>query len=410
MWDGEWAKIRGVLFGTVASVVLVGCDEPPDESAGDGGEVDADAPEVRSWPELEPTRLDEVPASKERALEWTPSSRYDPCREYFESNGEVEESFPELEPSVAEVRAGCNPEAWVETESRRYVAYRVPVEESERRDLRFVAYEGGELAWSETIARDQYGADFTANFLGSFIVPLHPHVACAGTRWQGGTRVACLRRDGGEVVYSGRLSFWTGIPLQGNDTSLVGAEVSGLTRRYPYSGVEMARRDFETTGGRLSLYVTDGKRLLFASDEEPARLSGYDFDGFEPLWRLELPGLPETDLEGGGLPGLPIAVVEIEGALYAVDPGAGDVLWGLGLGGGSVRVEHDGENLYVMRHRAEEPNELFAVDPEQGEVAWRGEVPLGSLDVEVIDGEVFAESVRAVRRLVDVSADSGDPE
>lgn len=388
----------------------VGCDDRAGSMSDAEVETSDEGPEVRRWPKPETTSLDDVAASKERALEWSSSNRYPPCRTFFESDGEVVDTFPDLDPSVAEVRAGCNPEAWVETESRRYVAYRVPVEGSERRDLRFVAWEDGKLAWSETIVRDQYGADFTANFLGSFIVPLPPHVACAGTRWQGGTRLACLRRDSGKVVYSGRLSFWSGIPLQGNDASLVGADISGLTRRYPYSGVEMERRDFEETGGRLSLYVADGERLLFASDEKPPRLSGYGFDGFELLWRLELPGLPETDLEGAGLPGLSIAVVEVEGVLYAVEPESGEVVWGLGLGGGSVRVDEDGDMLYLMRHRAEEPNELFGVEPTSGEVVWRGEVPLGTLDVEVVEGVVFAESVRAVRRLVDGPDEGEEPE
>lgn len=360
--------------------------------------------EVRSWDEsaIESTNLLEPSESAERRLDLSQPEKYPACRELFEPEGSPAESFlpEEEEPELAV--AGCDPEVDRRVDGgRRYVAYRLQREKPGGADLRLLAFDAeGRLDWDYRMDRSGWTENFAANFRSSFVAPLPPRLVCVGTLWEGGTQVACLRAESGEPEWEGELDFWSGIPLQGVETSLFGAEITGITRRYPYSGVEMRRVDFEHVGGHSALYVTDGARLYFVPKEgKPNRLTAYSFETLEPIWRRELPAHPDPGFNESAFAEHELAVVKLGERLVGFDATTGDVRWALEVGDDRPPIAAGPERLYVLVSRSDAPSLLAAVDPESGALDWWGNVPTGTLTVQWTSGMVLIRSVRAIQHV-----------
>ncbi len=400
----------GVRVAVVIAVSVVvstgGCDDGGSERGVDtstsqqkqtGGESALEA-----WEAGEAVDLLEPDDEKRREIELAEPSKYPDCRELFEPEGEPLELFlPDREDPPMAV-AGCRPEAYERREDRRFVAYSLRGDDAESGDMRVLSYEDDALAWSARIDRSAHADSFTANYRTSFLAPLLPRLVCAGTLWEGSTQVVCWKAETGERVWGGELDFWSGIPLQGRETSLHGADISGLTRRYPYSGVEMRRHDFEHRGGHGALYATDGTRLFFAPEVEgSARLTAYGFDAMRPEWRVELPGQPDVGYQRGMHPQLGLGLVKIDEALFAFDLSEGDLRWRAHVGANRPSTAASEQRLYLLVRRSEESNLLYALDPASSEVAWYAPVPTGTLEVDRVDGRLILRSVHAIQRLLD---------
>ena len=400
-------RLGGELLcvGLVAGVLVGGCDADPErapegESSG-GGAEQKQGLQADPWRAPEPVDLLAPPEEKRREIELSEAEKYPPCRDLFEREGEPRERFlPEVD-NRALTLAGCDPEAYRHHQGRHYVAYGLPHGDSEARDLRFVAYDAdGELLWSHRMDRSQYTNNFNANFRRSFIALPLPQLACVGTLWEGGTQASCLEGESGKPRWAGELKFWSGIPLQAHKTSLIGADISGMTRRYPYSGVEMRRTDFEELGGHSALYVTDGQRLVFAPKMgKPQRLTAYDFETFEPSWRLKLPGHPDPGYDDGAVPAHGLVVVKIDNELYGIDVAEGRVRWALNVGEDRPPIAASDKRIYLLLRREKKSNLLYALKPDSGEVVWYGPVPTGTLHLRWVDGAPLLRSIHAIQQV-----------
>ena len=390
---------------TIALVAIgaIGCDgaDSPHRAESAGETIRQPSLETRSWSAPDSVDLTRPDDATSREFDLTELERFPPCRELFEPEGTPAETFPVPERWRARALAGCRPEAYRRDDSgRRYIAYDVPNDAPSGTDLRLLYYGPDDtLQWSYRIDRSDQSTNFEANFRESFVVPLHPHLVCVGTLWAGATRAICLEAETGEREWDGELSFWSGMPLRGDETSLVGADINGLTRRYPYSGVEMQRRDFEHRGGRGGLYLAGPEHLLFTPDEtDPQRLTAYAYDGLEPRWRVELPGHPDSAYDDASFPELGVAAGEIDGTLYGLELSDGSVRWAWHTDDRSPIVALD-STLYALVRRDGDDNLLYALEPRSGEVRWHGSVPSGTLHLHALEGRLMLRSVRAVQRV-----------
>ncbi len=362
---------------------------------------DTGGSDTRSWSAPEPVDVTQPDDESQRSLTLTEAMRLPQCAEIFEPEGSPAESFPVPKRKRARVLAGCRPEAYRrDDEGRRWIAYAIPNDAPSGTDLRILYYDReGALNWSHRLDRTDHANHFEANVRESFVVPLLPHVVCGGTLWAGATQVACLGAQNGEREWQGELAFWSGMPLRGHETSLVGADISGLTQRYPYSGVEMERREFEARGGHAGLYLYGPNHLLLAPDGGgPKRLTAYTFDRFERQWRTKLPGHPDSNYNDGVFPELDIAVLKIDETIYGLDLSDGSVRWAHETRDRSPIVALD-ETLYMLVRRDDEDNLLYALKPQSGEVQWHAPVPTGMIHLHAVEGKLILRSIRAVRRV-----------
>lgn len=429
------ACLRWLLLGLgLGSLGFIGCEEPPGGgdsqpavaeervSADEGGAAGTEE-HRREWAPPESVTL-----SRKRAVgagEWrlTEARRFEPCRSYFEPQGQIAETYPLEGARAAEVLAGCGIEAYQNIDTGRWVAWSIPLAgtragnggqpgRGKASDLRLAHYgpDGG-LQWHWRMDRSRFADNFVANYRRSFVTPLLPRLVCAGTLWEAKTQVGCLDVESGELEWSGVLKFWSAIPLQRLETSLVGADISGITRRYPYSGTEMRRREFGALGGHSAMYATDGDRLFFVPREgKGTTLTAWDFETMERAWSVELPGRPQKGLGGRAFAEHGLVVFSIDDTVYGLDAESGEQLWALDLAeedaawvSMGARAAGEGEEdatLYLLASGESGDNLMWAVEPRTGEVKEQGTVPAGSLHVKAIDGQVLVTGVRAVQRLL----------
>jgi hypothetical protein len=354
------------------------------------------------WDPPEPVDLTDPDAHPTRELALGEPQRFPDCHRLFEPDGVPLEHFPLADDEKRPMAlASCDPEGYrVLEDGRRVVAYATPADE-DGWDLRVTFFGAdGELLWHHRLDRSANAANFKANFRGSFIAPILPRLICAGTLWDGGTQAACIDADTGESKWSGTMRFWSGIAPQGLEHGLNAASSSGLTRRYPYSGVEMRFMPFEATGGRAAYYATDGQRLFFApaDDEADNALTAFDMAEHERLWKLELPARPLAGWAHAFVePG--VVLFEIDDTIYAADTDTGELLWAAIVGADRPSVVAIDEALYVLLRRESEPNLLYELDARTGQIGWQAPVPTGTLELRDYEHILTLRSVRAVQRV-----------
>ncbi|MFB6264407.1 MAG: PLuB system PQQ-binding repeat protein, partial [Bradymonadaceae bacterium] len=326
--------------------------------------------------------------------------RFPPCREWFETDRGVRETLPGDAADRAMRLVGCKPAVDRAVDDWWFVAYPVEVDRAEGTDLKLAAYRDGDLAWTHRVERVGRTAHFTANYRSSFVAPLPPRHVCVGSLWSGETQVECLDLSTGAPRWKGALSFWSGIAPRAHRDSLVLADVSGLTRRYPYTGEEMQRRDFEELGGRSAFYAASDRRLFFAPRPSgPPQLTAYRFEDFDADWRLELPAHPPSGYRAEVFPEASVVLVKLQGTVWAIDTERGRPRWGVEVGDGRPAAARIGGRIYLLVQRDQGSNVLYAFDPREGTLIWYTSIPTGYLHLEARAGELFVRSVEAVRRV-----------
>jgi len=406
----------------VATLSLISCDrsgtQTPDADAAVSAEERA-KPKMLAWAQedapLKTRDLRTPEASLETELTLTASEKFPTCAALFESDGHPKPEFPLTDDRRRPLQlAGCAPEAYRRLDDgTRYIAYATALakmrDESapldappeDASDLRLLAYQpDGQLAWHAQLDRSANAKNFRANFRDSYIAPLLPRLVCFGTLWQGGTQASCVEAKTGALAWSGTMPFWSGIAPQPNATSLVGASLKRLTRRYPYSGVEMRAITFDSAGGRSSYYAAHPGQLFFASAHaESPHLSAYDLDDFSTQWTLELPAQPRPNW-GHAFADLDLLLLKIDDTIYALRAQSGARLWAARIGADASPVVALNGRLYLLLRRESAPNRLFEIDPESGAILGFSPVPNGMLDLLNIEDTLILRSIRAVQQVV----------
>lgn len=324
------------------------------------------------------------------------------CWEWLERNGEPLDPFPYSEPlERATQLASCGIEArHVFDDGSHIVAWGSEEKAGSRvRDLRVARWDkNGKLRWAADMDRSRQAANWTANYRSSFVTVLPNHV-CAGTLWEGDTQVICVDPATGQEAWSGSLPFWSGVAPQPADDGLMVADLSAITKRYPFNGSEMRHKKLEGLGGRAGYYATDGKHLYFAPSRVDAPpLIAYDMAGFKELWRTPLPGAPSATLAHAWKQ-FGRALLKVDDNLVAVDTKTGKVVWAYEIGEDVPSVDADDDSIYVLSRRPDLPNRLTALNPSTGERRWATDTPAGTLRVLVMDGFLFIGSLRAVQHV-----------
>lgn len=392
-----------ILAALLAATCVLGCEHerkpPPTHNP------DADV-EVVKWsaPESAPHLLDT--AAKERSLTLGGTRRFPQCWEILGNAGDPAQEFPlkdGLERALA--FASCDLEAYTQLDDGTWLlAWGTAEEEGSRaRDLRLGAWgPDGELKWWKELDRSGQSPNWVANFRRSFIVPLPPKHVCYGTLWEGDTQVSCVGLEDGEERWTGSLPFWTGMQPQPGGDGLLVADLTALTKRYPFSGAEMKYRKLEGLGGRAGYYATDGARLYFApSRTEKPNLVAYDLQSFEPIWKTPLPTTPAPSFSHA-FDAFDLLLLKLDETMYGLDTETGAVRWAYEIGDDVPSVAALGDRLYILCRRPDDPNTLFALDPKTGEALWHAATPAGTLRVESIGGHLILGSVRAVQPVEDL--------
>lgn len=399
-----------VVMGGATLAAASGCRDDASKSALDGPNTmpgTVQGPPARAWeaPRAGENLVDlsALDASLRREITLAPAERFAPCHEIFEPAGAPTAPFPLTDDARRPLAlVGCEPEAYqVLDDATRLLAYAVPTGAPPAADLRLVAYAAdGALKWHARLDRSENARNFRANFRESFIVALEERLVCFGTLWQGGTQMSCQNAQTGEAAWTGMMPFWAGVAPRGDQMSLVSADLNGLTRRYPYSGVEMRSRAFGNFGGRTSFYASSGAHVFFSSaSAQSTALTAYRIDDFEPAWRLALPGHPTPHWQAV-FDDLNLLLLKIDQTLFAVDTDAGQALWGVGVGDDEPPLVARGGRLYLLVRRDAEPNLLVELDPRSGKVQWAAETPLGTLKLRVVEDTLMLQSVRAVQQVL----------
>lgn len=379
------------LWGLLACVY--GCEKPP---------IEAPPAYAPSIPEIQPL-VDPVPVvdledAKTVELTLGPTLRYDSCRDVLEPNGKPVAKLDFADDAWLITLLACDAEAYlIGKDGARYIAWSTPDMAAGHRDLRVGAWAAnGDYLWSMSIDRSREGESFAANFRRSFIIDLGSKI-CAGSLFEGGTQAACVQAQDGELNWSGRMPFWAGMDPVGVDGHFIVADLSGLTQRYPFSGVEMKFRSLDGTGGRSALYLRDDSALYFSPPRtDQPRLVRYDFSTLEPVWRVTL---PEDPTPGYGIvaDALGIVVIRVGESLLALQADSGKALWRLEMGLDRPSLAASSKALYMLHRRNESPNQLLALEPLTGKVLWVAEVPAGTLNVYTDNDQVILRSVRAAQ-------------
>lgn len=398
-----------VVSGTLNVVACKGDEaaEGAKNAAKDGADEGAKRGALAAWSAPAAQReLSSLGGDDFRELILGESERFPACREIFEEAGAPRAEFPLKDPQLrALTLGGCGVEATQTLDDgARLIAYSLPEAEGDGKDLRLLYYaENGELLWHATMDRGENAENFRANFRSSFIAPMLPRMVCFGTLWQGGTQAHCVKAESGERVWGGTMGFWAGVEPQPVGTSMVSAGVSGLTQRYPYSGVEMRTKKFEATGGRSSLYLSDDEAIYFATSKAGApRLSSYHIEDFDVNWTRGLPGEPLPNW-GASSAELGVLLLKIDETIYALDREGGAPLWALRVGDDRPALAFHGGNIFSLIRREEQPNLLLKLDPKSGDIAWVAESPAGALELVSVEEELMLKSIRALQR-VDLAA------
>lgn len=386
-----------------AALALVACDAPTDAQAtSDPTEDVADSaiPQA-TWAPPEPVDLRDPDALPMHPTDVGQPTLYPRCHELFEPEGSPR-AWP-LDGDEADATLfGCEPEAALTLSDppMRLVAYSLPrPADSRATDLRLVAYNNaGELLWHRRIDRQQQGDNFTANFRGSFLTRVDQQFICAGTRWQGGTQALCARQDSGEVLFEGTMNFWSGIDLVGVGPALVGADINGLTLRYPFTGVEMRHRAFGARGGRTAFYASSPTHVFFVpADGEPV-LSAWNLQTLEVDWQLPLPDKPQPN-SGRSFPSLDLLVFKIDDTLYALNTGDGTQKLAMTVGVDNPSLATTDDALIVLVRRSDAPPLLTILDPQRGVATRAALAPRGALAVGTDGPRILTRSVRALREV-----------
>lgn len=365
-----------------------------------------DAPEppkvhkVSVLPRLQP--LGDVPrvdtTSKEVDLTLSDAVRYADCTETLDRK-DAAQMFPMSPADRLPFAIGCGMEAYsVLTDGSFVTAHAVTRETS--RDLRVSRWDAtGKRLWTVDMDRSAEMRNFTANFRESWLADLAPDHLCAGTMWEGGTQGVCVKRDDGSVIWDGWMAFWAGSKPVGYDGGLYVSDVSGVSQRYPFSGIEMRFRKFDGAGGRSSLYLNGVDHVLFAPAraEEP-RIIRYDFQSLEPVWRLSLPTNPTA---GFGISRDAADIIGLGEELLAVNPVNGKPLWRRPLPEPRAPIAARRDTLYLLERKTDLPNVLHAIDLKSGAAKWHATTPLGTLSVHALDERVFLKSVRSVQEVLE---------
>ncbi len=351
-------------------------------------------------------------AASERALALGETKRFPECWEILGSAGDPPRDFP-LKDALerALTIASCDLEAYTRLDDGTWLlAWGTAEEEGTRaRDLRIAAWgKDGKLKWWKEMDRSGQSPNWVANFRRSFIVALPPKHVCYGTLWEGDTQVSCAGLEDGEERWSGSLPFWTGMAPQPGGDGFIVADLSAVTKRYPFSGAEMKHRKLEGLGGRAGYYATDGERLYFApSRTEAPNLAAYDLETFDAAWKTPLPGNPAPSL-AHAFDQFDRLLLKLDETLYALDTESGEIRWAYEIGDDVPSVAALGDRLYILCRRPDDPNTLFALDPKSGDVKWHAATPAGTLRVESIGGHLILGSVRAVQPIENVPEGSGE--
>jgi hypothetical protein len=326
--------------------------------------------------------------------------RYLSCFEFFEPVGSVVGDFPfENDVRAQRVLWGCGIEAYQVQGDTRWVAYAMPIDpKTTTRNLKVVKYVGGKLAWTHRIDRSEQGRNFVANFRQSFITPLG-NLTCVGTMWEGGTQTHCLDDKTGKPEWEGWMPFWAGFAPRAGEDGLWVADLMAMTKRYPFTGVEMAYAKLPDTGGRAALYATDGEALYFSpSRATPPTLTALEFGTMSTRWKRELPKKPIPSFSET-FPKERLLVIVIDQALVGVDTETGKPLWAWDIGDDRPSITLHDDVLLVLHRRPERPNAVVALEPRSGKRIWRAELPSGILEVKSAAGELFFKSIRAIQKV-----------
>ncbi|TXD38940.1 hypothetical protein FRC98_00635 [Lujinxingia vulgaris] len=394
---------RTLILSLSAALTLLACDAPTDtqpKSATSETSAEPRIPQI-TWAPPEPIDLQDPDALPMHATDVGQPTLYPRCHELFEPEGSPR-AWPLDHDEADATLFGCEPEAslTLNEPALRLVAYSLPrPADSRATDLRLVAYdEAGELLWHQRIDRQHQGDNFTANFRGSFLTRVDQQFICAGTRWQGGTQALCARQDSGEVIFDGTMNFWSGIDLVGVGPALVGADINGLTLRYPFTGVEMRHRAFGQRGGRTAFYASSPTHVFFVpADGEPV-LSAWNLETLEVDWQLQLPGKPQSN-SGQTFPALGLLIFKIDDTLYALNTADGAQKFALNVGVDNPSLATTDDALLVLLRRSDAPPLLTALNPREGVATWSALAPRGALDVGTDGSRIFTRSVRALREI-----------
>lgn len=382
----------------LASLMVVwtsvcGCEKPP---------LEAPPPYAPTMPEVQPLAKDiaivSLDGAKTVELTLGQTLRYDSCRDVLEPTGRPVSTLDFAQNAWLITLLACDAEALlIAKDGAHYIAWSTPDLAQGHRDLRVGAWgKNGEYLWSMTLDRSRESDSFIANFRRSFIIDLGDHV-CAGTMFEGGTQAACMDAQTGDLKWSGRMPFWSGMDPAGIDGRFIIADLSGLSERYPFSGVEMKFQGLDGTGGRSALYLRDDQALYFSPPRtDQPRLVRYDFKTFEPAWRAALPEDPTANY-GLAAGHLGVIVLRVSDSLLALDSTSGKALWRLEIGQDRPSLAASSKTLFVLHRRPESPNQLLALEPKTGKVLWTAEVPAGTLNVYTDNDQVILRSVRAAQ-------------
>ncbi len=376
-------------FAVISFSLGMGCDPPPAPPA----------PLVEHLPVLQAFKAPKatVAPAKTITLDLTESVRYDDCHVMMEGPEGTSE-FPVAKADRLNFMLGCGMEAYQKLDDGSFItAHATPADGV--KNLRVSRWsDDGERLWYFDADRSNEARNFTANFRSAWIADLSPDHLCAGTMWEGGTDGTCVTLDHGKIIWAGRMAFWAGNEPTGFSTGLYVTDVSGVSQRYPFSGVEMKFRKFDGSGGRSALYLSGDDHLLFSpSRAEKPRIIRYDFKDLEAKWRSELPENPTANY---GLIESGVAVIGIDKTLYALDDATGKTLWSTAISESRAPITANKDAFYVLERRKDLPNLLHCLDLKTGLTRWQAETPLGTLSVFAAEGRVFIKSVRSVQEIL----------
>ena len=387
-----------LVLALVATTLATACDrddqapDPEPEPAQQAGPPHHDHREI-----AEPLTLDLSAATDLVELDVGEPQVFSDCRRIFERHGEPLD-WPLDDDEVAATIFGCNPGGYLEfPDGRRALAYDVPVDDDHRvRHLRVVLYDAdGQIAWHQLMNRGRHRDAFTASYRGTFLTALGDQLLCAGTRWHETTQMLCARQETGRVVYNDHMSLWAGLPFFTVGDGLYSADVTGITRRYPFTGVEMQHRSFGERVGRAGFYATDKARVFVVPSQEKPQLSAWDVASFSRAWTADLPGTPVSSYAHADA-GLDLLLLIIDDRLIGFEASTGAHRFTYYVGDERPPVAFADDELLLLIRRDNGPF-LMALDPNDGSFRWSGPAPAGTLALDHDGQHYLTRTVRTVR-------------